>query len=145
MNSNNALPKTTKFANEKKQIRQGDWAHLTAPREEPASSPWMSRLFSLTKVLSLTGVAAANSLRLDGDPTLPLVDADCPPENAGVAHDERPPPPAGLGRVAVDLFPSSFWRLPATIPESDRAREWIEDGTNPKRQKGNGTERKQRW
>lgn len=51
--------------------------HATAPCD-PASSPCMSRLFNLRKVLSLAGVAIVCSLRLDGDPTLLLVDIDWP-------------------------------------------------------------------
>jgi len=47
---------------------------------EPASSPWMSKLFRRWKVVSLVDVTTVMvcSLRLDGEPILPLVDTDWP-------------------------------------------------------------------
>lgn len=72
--------------------------NLAAAWEEPAaSSAWMSRLLSLTKVLSLAGVIAAAGatdwVGSDGEPALPLVDAEWAPlaEIGGVLHEERPP------------------------------------------------------
>ena len=51
--------------------------HAVGPCD-PASSPWMSRLFNRRKVLSLAGVAMVCSLRLEGEPTLPLIETDWP-------------------------------------------------------------------
>lgn len=86
-------------------------AHPAVPWD-PASSPWISKLFIRIIALSLTVVAIAASLRLEGDPTLPLVDMDWPPETV-VPHDLVPPPKPPLPLETVDefLFPSSWLLL----------------------------------
>lgn len=97
--------------------------HLTAPLGVPAMSPWMSRWFRLTKVFSLAGVIAIISLRLEGEPELPLVEAEWPPEKAGAPREKRPPPapPRTLGKLLALLLPPSI----STIAErgQDRASE----------------------
>lgn len=84
--------------------------HLKAPLGVPASSPWMSRWFRLTKVFSLAGVIANISLRLEGEPALPLVEAEWPPEKAGASREKRPPPapPRALGKLVALLLPPSI-------------------------------------
>lgn len=95
--------------------------HLTAPSGVPSSSPWISRWFSLTKVFSLAGVVATISLLLEGEPALPLVEADWQLEKAGVPRGKRLPPPRpwGLGKLVVLLLPSSISSIAER--EQDRA------------------------
>jgi hypothetical protein len=69
----------------------------------------MSRLLSLTKVLSLAGVVAtagtADLVGSGGEPALPLVDADWAPlaEIGCVAHDERTPPEEAVPTMSPNL------------------------------------------
>lgn len=99
-----------------KQKEETQKAHPAVPWD-PASSPWISRLFIRIIALSLTVVAMAASLRLDGDPTLPLVDMDWPPETV-VPHDlvAPPKPPLPLETVDEFLFPSSWLLLLLWFP-----------------------------
>lgn len=101
------FPSAQAIGRKSNKLKAKSTAHLTAPSGVPSSSPWISRWFSLTRVFSLAGVLAAGSLRLDGDPALPLVEAEWPPEKAGVPREERLPL-ATLGKLAVLLLPSSI-------------------------------------
>lgn len=91
----------------------------------------MSRWFNLRKVFSLAGVANAASLRLDGDPTLPLVDTDWP--ETVVPQDLVAPP---LETVAGFFSPSSWWLPPVTIssitPKLNPKQDMYEEKTQQK-------------
>lgn len=92
--------------------------HATAPCD-PASSPCMSRLFNLRKVLSLAGVAIVCSLRLDGDPTLLLVDIDWPeivPRHGGSSSSSSRNGCRGCVPMLVSCLPQGLkmtyqWKL----------------------------------
>lgn len=71
----------------KKKLNLETTPHPTATSGVPSSFPWISRWFSLTKVFSLAGVVATGSIRLEGEPTLLLVEADWQPDKAGVPKE----------------------------------------------------------
>lgn len=75
-------------------IQKWSWNQISYPAAawDPALSVWISRWFNLKNVFSLAGVTAmVASLRVEGDPTLPLVETDWP--EAVVPQDRVAPPP----------------------------------------------------
>lgn len=116
--------------------------HLTAPTGVPSSPPWISRWFSLTKALSLAGFVSVGSLRLEGEPALPLVEAEWPPEKAGAPREERPPEGA-MRKFAVLLLPSSISAIAGEQEIAGGVRGTDgQSGRNPNNQTG---EDRKRW